>query len=184
MVKVESHTEQQPVVEKPFEDRKSEPVKVVKTVVEAERLMMNRATAFEGLEMLNGLITEGNYEATFLKSRLLFDPSGNANDKKFYDSNWASMRTNSGLTANNIQAHELLMQAYRIDDADYVMLYQLGCDFMSGKRGCDRNASYARWCFDKAYEVLGVDNGEVAQQYRTEIKSKQVRLKNVKAVKP
>ena len=157
---------------------------VVKTVAEAERLMMDRSTASEGLAMLNDLVADQDFKAVFLKSRLLFDPSGNANDRQFYDDRWASMRSNSGLRTDNAEAHQLLMQAFGINENDYVMLYQLGCDFMSGKRGCERNASYALWCFNKATEVLGVDNGEEAQRYKAEIKAKRDRLKNTAAVRP
>ena len=157
---------------------------VVKTVAEAERLMMDRSTAPEGLAMLNDLVADKDFKAVFLKSRLLFDPSGNANDRQFYDDRWASMRSNSGLRTDNAEAHQLLMQAFGINENDYVMLYQLGCDFMSGKRGCARNAGYALWCFNKATEVLGVDDGEEAQRYKAEIKAKRDRLKNIAAVKP
>jgi hypothetical protein len=78
-----------------------------------------------------------------------------------------------------------LLKAVEIKDSDYVSLYQLGCDFMSGKRGCDRNVGCARWCFDQAYNSLGVvDLSELANQYRSEIENKQGRLNNVKPVKP
>lgn len=184
---VEPQPKPEPNAEKPIEIAAPEPVKVVaRTVTEAERLMMDKTTASEGLEMLNSLIAEGNYDATFLKSRLLFDPlaTGRDADKKFYDNQWTTMRRNCGLNPNNKQAHELLMQAYSINDGDYVLLYQLGCDFMSGQRGCERITSKARWCFDKANDALGVDNSEKAVQYRKEIKAKQDRLRNVEAVKP
>ena len=134
--------------------------------------------------MLNDLVQQGDYRATFLKSRLYFDPSGNSNDLKFYEEEWKTMRQNCGLGTDNAEAHRLLMSAFGIKDNDYVALYQLGCDFMSGKRGCERNAGCARWCFDQAYQSLGVDNSDLANQYRKEIKSKQERLKNVKAIRP
>jgi hypothetical protein len=145
---------------------------------------MNKTTAQEGLTMLDDLIKQGDYRATFLKSRLYFDPSGNSNDQKFYDADWNTMRQNCGLSTDNTEAHRLLMEAYGIKDNDYVALYQLGCDFMSGKRGCERNAGCARWCFDEAYQVLGVNNSELAEQYRKEIKNKLGRLNGVKPVKP
>ena len=178
---------QQQTPEKVVEVRESEPVKVAKTVEAATRLMMNKKTATEGLEMLDSLIAEGNYEATFLKSRLLFDPlaTGRSADKKFYNNHWTTMRLNCGLNPNNEQAHGLLMQAYRINDNDHVLLYQLGCDFKAGvKRGCQRKSEYARWCFDRANQILGVDNSTEAQQYRAEIKEMNKNLSSYKAVKP
>lgn len=160
------------------------PKKEVPTFAKAESLLMDKTTAQEGLTMLNDLVKQGDYRATFLKSRLYFDPSGNSNDQKFYDANWSKMRQNCGLSTDNTEAHRLLMKAYGIKDNDYVALYQLGCDFMSGKRGCERNAGCARWCFDQAFEALGVDNSELAEQYRKEIKNKLGRLSSAKPVKP
>ena len=162
----------------------SGPPAMVITVAKAESLLMNKTTAQEGLTMLNDLVKQGDYRATFLKSRLYFDPSGNSNDQKFYDANWRTMRQNCGLSTDNTEAHRLLMKAYGIKDNDYVALYQLGCDFMSGKRGCERNAGCARWCFDQAFQALGVDNSELAEQYRKEIKNKLGRLSSAKPVKP
>ena len=132
------------------------PVKEAPTVDKAKSLLMDWTTAKEGLAMLNDLVKQGDYQATFLKSRLYFDPSGNYNDQKFYDANWMIMRKNCGIEPNNVEAHRLLLKAVEIKDSDYVSLYQLGCDFMSGKRGCDRNVGCARWCFDQAYNSLGV----------------------------
>lgn len=163
---------------------KEQPLKEIKTTDKAINLLMNKTTAQEGLMMLNDLVKQGDYRATFLKSRLYFDPSGNSNDQKFYDANWSKMRQNCGLSTDNSEAHRLLMKAYGIKDNDYVALYQLGCDFMSGKRGCERNAGCARWCFDQAFEALGVDNSELAEQYRKEIKNKLGRLSSAKPVKP
>ena len=171
-------TPPQPVI------KEEKPLEEVKTTDKAIYLLMNKTTAQEGLTMLNDLVNQGDYRATFLKSRLYFDPSGNSNDQKFYDRDWSTMRQNCGLSANNSEAHRLLMQAYGIKDNDYVALYQLGCDFMSGKRGCERNAGCARWCFEQANLALGVDNSELAEQYRKEIKNKLGRLNNVKPVKP
>lgn len=164
--------------------KKEQPLKEIKTTDKAINLLMNKTTAQEGLTMLNDLVKQGDYRATFLKSRLYFDPSGNSNDQKFYDADWSTMRQNCGLNADNAEAHRLLMEAYGIKKDDYVALYQLGCDFMSGKRGCERDAGCARWCFDEAYQVLGVNNSELAEQYRKEIKSKLGRLSGVKPVKP
>lgn len=163
---------------------KKQPLKEIKTTDKAINLLMNKTTAQEGLTMLDDLIKQGDYRATFLKSRLYFDPSGNSNDQKFYDADWNTMRQNCGLSTDNSEAHRLLMEAYGIKDNDYVALYQLGCDFMSGKRGCERNVGCARWCFDQAFEALGVDNSELAEQYRKEIKNKLGRLSSAKPVKP
>ena len=160
------------------------PVKEVKTTNKAISLMMDRNTASEGLSMLNDLVKEGNYDATFLKSRIYFDPSGNSKDKLFYDEDWAKMRQNCGITTDNTEAHLLLLKAFNINDNDYVSLYQLGCDFMSGQRGCERNTKYAAWCFNKASSLLETSNSIEVEQYRQEIKSKLERLKSVKAERP
>lgn len=162
------------------------PKKEVPTFAKAELLLMDKSTAQEGLTMLNDLVNQGDYQATFLKSRLYFDPSDNPKDSMFYDNRWARMRSNCGLNTNNVQAHELLMQAYAINDNDYKLLYQLGCDFKSGdgERGCQRKAEFARWCFDNANLALGVDNSAEAQQYRDAIKTMNNSLSNTKAVKP
>ena len=157
---------------------------VINTVALAERLMMDKNTASYGLTMLNDLVDEGDYNAMFLYSRLLFNPNGNANDRKFYEDKWATMRTNAGLTANNGQAHRMLFRAYLANENDFRVLYELGCDFMSGQRGCERNAGNAKWCFDKASALLGFEKEVDKDQYRKEIDSKLERLKNVNGVKP
>lgn len=172
----------EPVTKPTIDD--TPPRKEVKTTDEAIHLMMNKASAQQGLTMLNELVQKGDYRAVFLKSRLYFDPTGNSKDAVFYKEDWKKMQQNCGIVANNTEAHLLLMKAFNIKDDDYVSLYQLGCDFMSGQRGCDRNTKYAAWCFNRANNLAAAANTAEAEQYRKEIKSKMERLKSVKAERP
>lgn len=171
-------TRQKPEPE--FENKK---VEGPKTVADATQLMMNKSTAREGWNLLNSLVEKDDYEATFLKSRILFDPTASGlrdQDAIFYSKDWKLMRENCGIEADNRQAHILLKQAFDIYDSDHVSLYELGCDYMSGKRGCDREAQHAKWCFEQAQKVLPPD----AELYKKELEGMLLRLKNCKSERP
>lgn len=156
-----------------------------KTIKDAETLMMDKSTALSGFELLNTLVDKGDYSATFLKSRLYFDPSKHKEDALFYDDDWSKMRENCGINWDNNKAHKLLMDAFEIKDSDYVSLYELGCDFKSGRdRGCERDGGYAKWCFEEANKALESVPDEEAEKYKKQIKNKMGSLKDKKAKRP
>jgi hypothetical protein len=130
------------------------------------------------------LVEQKDYQATFLMSRLYFDTSDDR-DTLFYDKNWKSMRAYCGIQPDNQQAHKLLMQAFELNEYDYVMLYQLGSDFLSGdRRGCERNLAYARWCFEQGEKALGNNNDPKANLYRNYLTKGKQRTEGSIAKKP
>ena len=112
-------------------------------------LLSEENTAAKGRELLDSLVSLQDWQATFLLSRLYFDPR--EYDTVFYDKRWGKMRDNYGITPNNKTAHNYLFDAFELKENDFMILYQLGCDYKAGTvRGCDRNLDYALWCFNQA----------------------------------
>ena len=65
------------------------------------------------------------------------------------------MRDNCDIIPDNEMAHKYLFDAFELKENDFMILYQLGCDFKAGTiRGCERNLDYALWCFDHAENTL------------------------------
>lgn len=152
-------------------------------VERAKSLLLDKSTAQEGLQLLNDLTDRGDFEAAFLLSRLYFEPK--EGDTVFYQLEWKQMRENSGITANNVKAHKLLLDAFEMNDSDCALLYQLGCDFMSGTpRGCERDVSQAAWCFNEANTLLKQENSSEAKRYKSELKPKLDRLKGKELKRP
>ena len=95
------------------------------------------------------------------------------------------MRNFCDLKPDNDTAHTLLMRAFRLNDKDYVSLFQLGSDFFSGeRRGCERNLGYARWCFEQAQNVLQNEAGPLANRYKESVDKVLQRTEDVSAIKP
>ena len=158
---------------------------VVEDYAHAVELLSNNNTAQQGWDLLQVLVDQKDYEATFLMSRLYFDASDD-NDTLFYDRNWNKMRTYCSIDASNRKAHDLLMQAFELNEDDLVMLFQLGCDFFSGeRRGCERNLEYARWCFEQAEKALENNNDPSANNfYRYYVTKLLKRTNGISAQKP
>ena len=123
----------------------------------AERLLSDKNTAATGRELLDSLVSANDWQATFLLSRLYFDTR--EYDTVFYDKHWEMMRVNCDIVPDNGLAHEYLFDAFELNENDFMILYQLGCDFMAGDiRGCKRNLNFARWCFISAENTLNTSN--------------------------
>lgn len=151
---------------------------------QAEELLSNKMTAQEGFELLQSLVDQKDYQATFLMSRLYFDNS-DARDTLFFNRKWETMRFFCELTPDNRQAHNLLMQAFELNDYDPVLLYQLGSDFLSGeRRGCERNLPYASWCFEQAEKALRTDNSSQAKLYKDYLTKGRQRTNGITSKKP
>lgn len=97
----------------------------------AIQLLSEGNSAKDGLSMLNELKGRKDYDATFLLSRLYFDPT-NEKGTEFYEEKWKTMRNKCGLEASNEQAHELLIDALNMEGAerDCKLYYELGCDYL------------------------------------------------------
>lgn len=138
-----------------------QPPKEIYTYDSAVVLLKDKATAEEGVRYLDTLVARRDYQATFLKSRLLFDTTDWNSDfeKPLYQQFWMDIKANAeSIVANNTEAHRLLFKAFSLDEknADYVMLYQLGCDYLPNneRRGTPQNLQYAKWCFHKADSLV------------------------------
>lgn len=147
----------------------------IATVEESERLLLVKSTANEGWIMLQQLVDNGDYQATFLMSRIYFDASVTEDNKgnEFYNPDWKIMRENCGQKADNVKAHNLLYKAYILNDNDIVMLYELGCDFLyfrgTEKDGLTKTQCWgkAHWCFDEINEMT-----KEGDSYKNAIKEK------------
>lgn len=139
------------IVEEIIEEEPVESIPVA-TVKEAQKLLMDKSTAKEGLEMLQHLVDSGDYQATFLMSRIYFDATAISKGNEFYNSDWKTMRENCGKEANNATAHDILMQAFEMNEEDIAILYELGCDFSWEERGAKRVLPYAKWCLERVIE--------------------------------
>lgn len=145
----------------------------------AVNLLSSGNTAQQGLHVLDSLVQEKDYQATFLMSRLYFDASDDR-DTLFYDKRWKSMRNYCDIKPNNKTAHDLLMRAFKLNENDHVLLYQLGSDFLAApppntttnRRGCIQNEEYARWCFEQAEKSLENIIGTQADRYRVKLSEK------------
>lgn len=119
----------------------------------AVNLLSDNSTAATGRKILDSLVSARDWRAKFLLSRLYFDTRGY--DTILYDKDWEKMRVNCGISYDNERAHEYLFDAFELHENDYMILYQLGCDYMAGTaRGCKRKLEYALWCFDHAESTL------------------------------
>ena len=156
-----------------------------KNLAKAERWMKYEASASDGFAVLDELVKEGDFEATFLKSRLAFDQkaSGRPSDTMFYDNVWETMRINSHIETSDSLAHALLMDAYHINEGDYVMLYHLGCDFMGG-RGCQPEPGKARWCFETAKSLEKTTDPALVVLYQSAINKRLEQIGGVPKEKP
>lgn len=148
------------------------PIKPEETVTvnpydEAVTLLSKESTAHDGLSLLDSLVTAHDAQATFLLSRLYFDTR--ETDTIFYDQRWERMRNNCGIIPNNETSHKYLLDAFVLNENDFMTLYHLGCNFKAGPvRGCDRNLNYALWCFNRAEFVLD-SLGTLNKRYQQEL---------------
>ena len=142
-------------------------------------LLSEITTADEGLQILDSLVLENDFQATFLMSRLYFEPI-NDRDKVFYNPNWNNLRSNAGINPDNKKAHRLLFKAFLLNENDYVTLYELGCDYMApnGQRGNEKNLNYAKWCFLHADTSAKASHNANAANYLDKIKELADRINN------
>lgn len=162
--------------EEPKEEEKEEVV-VVNNYEKTLSLLLDENTAEIGRKMLDSLVKANDWQATFLLSRLYFDTRGV--DTILYDKRWEKMRDNCGITPDNKMAHKYLFDAFKLNENDFMILYQLGLDFKAGPvRGCDRKLNYALWCFDHADSCVN------HTQYRHELELGRDRIMNYSPLKP
>lgn len=146
-------------------------------------LLQEKSTAENGLQLLESLVSvKKEWKAAFLLSRLYFDTR--KIDTIFYEKQWEEMRDNCEITPDNEKAHKYLFDAFKLKENDFMVLFQLGCDFSAGeKRGCERKIEYALWCFNTADSLLN-SSGKNDVRYREELDKMRNRLINIKDKSP
>ena len=155
-----------------------EEVVTVNYYEKAVELLSDKFTATDGRELLDSLVSANDWQATFLLSRLYFDTR--EYDTVFYDKRWEMMRNNCSIIPDNEKAHKYLFDAFELNEDDFMILYQLGCDFMAGDiRGCKRNVNYALWCFRNAENTLNASNSNKTR-YREELELLKARISSDK----
>lgn len=173
------------VIPKHHEREKEDPIvaeqqptaAVVDPYDQAAALLVEQRTALDGLTMMDSLASANNWRAIFLLSRLYFDTRGT--DTVFYDTQWDRMRANCGIVADNKKAHEYLLNAFFLNENDFMILYQLGCDFKAGtQRGCKRNLDHALWCFNRAETIIKQSN-ITKPRYQQELEKGRDRISTV-----
>ena len=111
----------------------------------------------------NRLVKMKDASSIFLQSRIYFD--GNLPDSIVI------MKKNleGVVKADNITAHKLLEDAYRLDPNDTRILYNLGLDWFKGEdRGVERDVDKAKEFFDKAM-LSAKQSDDVVMQNRIKI---------------
>lgn len=131
----------------------------VPTIEKTEVLLKDKLTAKDGWRMLQQLVDSGDVQAAYLMSRIYFDATVMSSRKEFLISDWSTVREDCGIEADNVKAHDLLMQAK--DKDNVAVLYELGCDYMWEGRGVTPNYAHAKWCFEELINLPGVND-----QYR------------------
>jgi serine/threonine protein kinase len=86
----------------------------------------------EGLHLLDSLHNVHNYKATFLLSRIYFNKDGEYTSPEVERIKDNLKTNNVEIKSDNKKAHELLMEAIKINDNDYKSLYELGSDYLAG----------------------------------------------------
>lgn len=164
-------------------DQEPEPNPIVEDKVnyyeKAVVLLSATTTANQGIHILDSLVSENDYQATFLMSRLYFEPL-NERDKAFYNPTWRGMSYNAGIHPDNGKAHDLLLKALWLNQDDYTALYELGCDYMApnGQRGSAKNLNYAKWCFLQAETSAKASQNVDASKYLEAIEELSNRIKH------
>ena len=124
--------------------------------------LKNESTAAQGFSSIKGLTSSKSvgYEATFLLSRLYFHYDV---DKADVPDSVKQMKCALGnnLTSDNTKGHKLLEDAVSINGRDYHSLYELGCDYMSRKRGADKDLQKAGYYLSKASKLAIAANDQV-----------------------
>ena len=130
------------------------PVKSEITYAEAVNKLKSNTTKNEGLSELTELSNSGNYEATYLLSRLKFDGGTKKEFDNIPDSIW-QLQLASQIRPNHEEAHELLKKAVELNPNDCNSLYDLGFDYLVGNRETyeGRQLEKSKQCLDKAMEL-------------------------------
>lgn len=141
---------------------------------DAVAMMNNESTANEGFELLKRLAHNNNPKALFLLSRIYFKSGEESDNLEQYDS-LAVLRRTLGVEVDNQLAHNLLIRAETLDEGNYRVQYELGCDYKSNRRGTARQSDSAYYYLSKALknatESNDMDYRRMAEEKLTNLKS-------------
>lgn len=118
----------------------------------AKAMLMDQATAAEGIRHLQRLSDNGDADATFLLSRIYFSSPQNIRVTDFSDT-VSTIRQNLGNPVDNVRAHNLLIKAVNQDSDNVRYLFELGLDYKSDSRGASIIRDSALYYLDKAQKV-------------------------------
>ena len=135
--------------------------------------MLKSGRAKEGLHFLDSLAEKNDYNATYLLSRLYFDPKYKKECDQIPDSIWP-LQLSAGIKPDYEKANKLLMKAISINPQDYNALYALGCEYLIGDRLTleGRNLHEAKEYLDKALKSAKDNKDQDFVQIVEELKEK------------
>ena len=119
----------------------------------------------DGVALLDSLYDVKDYRATYLKSRLLYEPIVRSNGQlEYLDPDVRKIKEKVNFPTNKKEAHKVLKEAITLNESDYKSLYQLGLDYLAGSTRTDvpnsDNVQKAYEYFEKAYG-LARTNGDI-----------------------
>lgn len=146
--------------------------------------LRSASTAEEGLSELNRLSEEGDYNATYLLSRLKFDGKTRKEYDNIPDSIWP-MQLTLKIKTDSREAHRLLEKSVSLNSNDYNSLYALGMDYLVGDRVSldpnTRNLRKSKECLDKALRLASQDgNQQVVSKIQELYKEYAIEFEKVK----
>lgn len=132
---------------------------------EAIAKLKSPKTAQEGMNELVMLSQNGDYDATYLLSRLKFDAKTKKEYDNIPDSIW-SLQLVSQIKPDYKEAHQLLKKAVLMNPNDCNSLYALGFDYLVGDRMTfeGREISESKKCLDRALELARKNNNQAVIQ--------------------
>lgn len=144
----------------------------------AVALLRDGNTAKDGVAKLETLSKDGDSEASYLLSRLLFKSEA-AQD--YCPDSIVQMQSFTGMTVDNAKAHQLLELAVKQDSTNYRALFELASDYFGGSSRAseyNRNTKQALQLFYKALEHAQKDgNAEYIQRSQTNIQKLEAIMK-------
>lgn len=132
----------------------------LKGIAKVADMMKTPETAQAGLQQLEQMAEKQDAAAVFLLSRLYF--RSNSSSDVTPDSVLTMQRAlGSNIQIDNKKAHELLLQAVKVNPENYCALYELGCDFLGGEmrtEAVNRNIEKADQYFQQALKYAQKQN--------------------------
>ena len=128
--------------------------------------LLTQGKGQEGLALLDSLYEAKDYRATYLKSRLLYEPIQRGNGQlEFLDSEVNEIKKKINHPTDKKKAHQILEEAVALNGNDYKSLYQIGCDYLAGWSRTEVDSQNFRKAFDYFEKALELAKKEGASDY-------------------